>query len=323
MPITKETLDKLQKSFGKEAVMRLSDRPDLDLDWISTGSLSLDWILGGGFPRGRIVEIYGPESAGKTTTVIQAMAEAQKSGLNVGFIDVEHAFDPEYAKNLGVDVDELLISQPDNAEQALDLAVAMIETGEIHVVAIDSTNALAPKAELEGEMGDNSVALQARILSKAMRKIAGIAKRNNCLVLFVSQLRIKVGVIYGSPESIGVGNALKYYASQRIDIRKSTPIKEGELAVGHTMKFKTVKNKVFAPYKSVDVILKYGRGYDTDSEIIDLGVAMEIIDKSGSWYSYDGTKLGQGKVGVAKTFEDNPELKEELTAKVIEGLKQQ
>lgn len=323
MPVSKNTLDKLQKSFGKEAVMKLSDKPDLDLDWISTGSLALDWILGGGFPRGRIIEIYGPESVGKTTTVIQAMAEAQKGGLNVGFIDAEHAFDPEYAKSLGVDVDELLISQPDNAEQALDLAIAMIESGDIHVVAIDSTNALAPKAELEGEMGDNNVALQARILSKAMRKIAGIAKKNNCLVIFVSQIRIKVGVVYGSPESVGVGNSLKYYASQRIDIRKSTPVKDGDLAIGHMMKFKSVKNKVYAPYKYIEVMLKYGEGYDTDGEILDLGVAMEIIDKSGSWYSYTGTKLGQGKKGVMKTFEDNPELKEELAELVIEGLKQQ
>lgn len=308
MAVKKETLNNLQKTFGKESVMKMSDNLQLDLDWIKTGSLFLDNILGGGFPRGRIVEIYGPESAGKTTSVIHAIAEAQKQGLNVGFIDAEHAFDPEYASHLGVDVDELLISQPDNAEQALDMAIAMVESADIQVVAVDSTNALSPKAELEGEMGDNSVALQARLLSKALRKITGAAKKNNCLVIFISQIRIKVGVLYGSPESVGVGNALKFYASQRIDIRKSSPTMEDGNAVGHNMKFKIVKNKVSPPFKTCEVALRYGQGYDKEEELIDMCVELGIIERKGSHYYFDGTKLGNGKKNVKDTLRDNQEV---------------
>lgn len=322
--ISQEALASLQKTFGKEAVMKMSEKLDLDIDFASSGSLMLNWKLGGGYPYGRIIEIYGPESAGKTTAAIHAIAEVQKAGGVAGMVDAEHAFDPEYARKLGVNVDELVISQPDHAEQGLNIAIDMIKTGEFKVVVVDSTNALTPQAELEGEMEDNTVALQARILSKAMRKMAGIAKKNNCLVIFISQIRSKVGVIYGSPESVGVGNALKYYASQRLDIRKSTPLqnKTGE-AIGHTMKIKTVKNKVSSPYKTAEVVLLYGKGYDTEGEILDLAVEMEIVNKSGAWYSYQGTKLGQGKDATLATLEDNPELRDELRELVIEGLKQQ
>lgn len=318
MAISKEALAKVQGLYGKESVMKLSDTKS-DVEFLPTGSLWLDHITGGGFPRGRIVEIYGPESSGKTTTTIEAMAQAQALGLNVFFCDAEHAFDPEYAKDLGVNVDELIITQPDSGEDALNITIAMIETGEISLAVVDSTSALTPRAELEGEMQDNQIGLQARMLSKGLRKLTSVAKKNNCTVIFISQLRENIGP-YGG-QKIGVGNAMKFYASVRLSIRRSQPIMVGNDAVGHTMIFETKKNKVFPPFRKCEVGLKYGTGYDTNSEVITMAAEMEIVKKSGSWYAYGDTKLGQGVEKVSLLLADNPELYEEIKGKVLDKLK--
>jgi recombination protein RecA len=322
MGISKESLSKLQKVFGKEAVMTLGESMNLDIELLSSGSLLLNNALGGGYPMGRIIEIAGPESSGKTTLAIHAIAEAQKLGKNCAMIDAEHAFDKIYAENLGVNTDELLISQPDTGEQALDLVEAMIDTGEVQVIVIDSTSSLVPKAELEGEMGDSAVGLQARLLSKALRKVTGKAKKNNCLLIFISQLREKIGVMYGSPEVIGVGNALKFYASQRIIVRKSTQVsgKDGFGPEGNITKAKIIKNKVAPPFRETEYTIKYGKGIDKDGELLDLAVELKIIDKSGSWYSYQGTRLGQGKENSLAILQDNPNLMEEIKLVIEQGL---
>jgi recombination protein RecA len=325
MGISNEKLKALQKTFGQGAIMKMNDAPKLDLKFVSAGSLDLNHALGGGYPLGRIIEIYGPESSGKTTLAIHAIAEAQKDGLICAFVDAEHAFDKSYAEALGVDTDELLISQPDSGEQALDLVDALIDTEEVSVIVVDSTSALTPKSELEGEMEKSAVGVQARMLSKGLRKITAKAQKKECLVIFISQLREKIGVMFGSPEVVGVGNAMKFYASQRIDVRRSTQVKDKESgeAEGNITRAKVVKNKIAPPFRVAEYVIKFGVGIDKDQEVFDLAVAMNIIEKAGSWFSYQGTKLGQGGVKVLEILKDNPELMEELKAQVIEGLKQQ
>ena len=315
------TLDRLDKSYGKGSVMRLGDEPVEKLEVIKTGSVTLDRALGvGGFPKGRVVEIYGPESSGKTTLAIHAVAEAQKKGGIAAIIDAEHAFDQFYAKNLGVDVDNLLISQPDNGEQALEIADNLIRSGAIDIIVIDSVAALTPKAEIEGEMGDNQMGLQARLMSKALRKLTGsISKANTCCI-FINQLREKIGVMFGNPETTTGGNALKFYSSVRIDIRRSSAIKNADKIIGNRTRVKVVKNKVAPPFQQAEFDIMYGEGISKIGEIIDLGVEMNIINKSGSWYSYGETKLGQGRDAVKDILNDNPELLEELEIKVIEQL---
>lgn len=326
MTISSEKLKLLQKTFGAESIMKMGDAPRLDLKYVSSGSLDLNRALGGyGYPLGRIVEIYGPESSGKTTLAIHAIAEAQKDGLNCAFVDAEHAFDKTYAESIGVDTSELLISQPDTGEQALDIVEALIETGEISVIVIDSTSALVPRSELDGEMSDSAVGTQARMLSKGLRKITGKAKKNDCLLIFISQIREKIGVMFGSPEVVGVGNAMKFYASQRLDVRRSTQLKDkdsGE-AEGNITRTKVVKNKIAPPFKVAEYVIKFGVGIDKDQEVLDLAVAMNIVEKAGSWFSYDGTKLGQGANNALSLLKDNPELFETIRLNVIEGLKQQ
>ncbi|MEJ6754471.1 MAG: recombinase RecA [Flavobacteriales bacterium] len=315
------TLDRLDKSYGKGSVMRLGDEPIEKIDIIKTGSITLDRALGvGGFPKGRVVEIYGPESSGKTTLAIHAIAEAQKKGGIAAFIDAEHAFDQFYAKNLGVDVDNLLISQPDNGEQALEIADNLIRSGAIDILVIDSVAALTPKAEIEGEMGDNQMGLQARLMSKALRKLTGsISKANTCCI-FINQLREKIGVMFGNPETTSGGNALKFYSSVRVDIRRSTAIKNADKIIGNRTRVKVVKNKVAPPFQQAEFDIMYGEGISKTGEIIDLGVEMNIINKSGSWYSYGETKLGQGRDAVKEILLDNPELSEELENKIIDQL---
>ena len=315
------TLDRLDKSYGKGSVMRLGDEPVEKLEVIKTGSVTLDRALGvGGFPKGRVVEIYGPESSGKTTLAIHAVAEAQKKGGIAAIIDAEHAFDQFYAKNLGVDVDNLLISQPDNGEQALEIADNLIRSGAIDILVIDSVAALTPKSEIEGEMGDNQMGLQARLMSKALRKLTGsISKANTCCI-FINQLREKIGVMFGNPETTTGGNALKFYSSVRIDIRRSSAIKNADKIIGNRTRVKVVKNKVAPPFQQAEFDIMYGEGISKIGEIIDLGVEMNIINKSGSWYSYGETKLGQGRDAVKDILKDNPELLEELETKVIEQL---
>ncbi len=315
------TLDRLDKSYGKGSVMRLGDEPIEKIDIIKTGSITLDRALGvGGFPKGRVVEIYGPESSGKTTLAIHAIAEAQKKGGIAAIIDAEHAFDQFYAKNLGVDVDNLLISQPDNGEQALEIADNLIRSGAIDILVIDSVAALTPKAEIEGEMGDNQMGLQARLMSKALRKLTGsISKANTCCI-FINQLREKIGVMFGNPETTSGGNALKFYSSVRVDIRRSTAIKNADKIIGNRTRVKVVKNKVAPPFQQAEFDIMYGEGISKTGEIIDLGVEMNIINKSGSWYSYGETKLGQGRDAVKEILLDNPELSEELENKIIDQL---
>jgi recombination protein RecA len=314
MAISKEALEKVQKIYGKESARLLSDI-NTDVEFVSTGSLLLDSITGGGLPRGRIIELYGPESVGKSTCAIEAIAEVQRCGLNAYFCDAEHAFDSEYARNLGVNIDELVVTQPDNGEQALDVTIAMIETGEISLAVIDSTSALVPKAEIEGEMSDSQMGLQARMLSKGLRKLAAVANKSNCIVIFISQLRENIGP-YGG-QKIGVGNALKFYASIRLGMTKSSPIIVDGVAIGHTIVFETKKNKVFPPFRKCEVILRYGEGYDRLSELIDVASEYGVIKKGGSWYSYGDTKLGQGKENVRTLLLDNPELVDEIRQKVM------
>lgn len=315
-------IDKIDKEYGKGTVMRLSDEKVVDIDAISTGSLGLDIALGiGGLPRGRIVEIYGPESSGKTTLTMHAIAEAQKQGGMAAFIDAEHAFDKSYAEKLGIDTNNLLIAQPDNGEQALEIAEHLIRSGAIDIIVVDSVAALVPKSELEGDMGDSKVGLQARLMSQALRKLTGAINKTNCTCIFINQLRDKIGVTYGSPETTTGGNALKFYASVRLDIRRITQLKDGDVAFGNRTKVKVVKNKVAPPFKVVEFDILFGEGISKAGEIIDLGVELEIIKKSGSWYSYDGNKLSQGRDSVRKLLLDNPELAAEIEHKVREKVK--
>ena len=317
------TLDKIEKDFGKGAIMKMGDAPEDEVSVIPSGSIALDHALGiGGYPRGRVIEIYGPESSGKTTLAIHAIAQAQKNGGIAAIIDAEHAFDRTYAKNLGVDIDTLLISQPDNGEQALEIADNLIRSGAIDIIVVDSVAALTPKAEIEGEMGDNKVGLQARLMSQALRKLtANISKTNTCCI-FINQLREKIGVMFGNPETTTGGNALKFYASIRIDVRKVTQLKDGEDATGNRTRAKIVKNKMAPPFRKAEFDIVFGEGISKIGEIVDLGVEFEVIKKSGSWFSDNDSKLAQGRDAVKKLLADNPELAEEIDAKIREAIKQ-
>jgi recombination protein RecA len=314
----KLTLDKLDKAYGKGTVMKMSDAPVVDVDVISSGSLGLDVALGvGGYPRGRVVEIYGPESSGKTTLSLHAIAEAQKAGGIAAFIDAEHAFDRFYAENLGIDIDNLIISQPDNGEQALEIADNLVRSGAIDLIVIDSVAALTPRSEIEGEMGDSKMGLHARLMSQALRKLTGSISKTNCTMIFINQLREKIGVMFGNPETTTGGNALKFYASIRLDIRRSTQIKDVDGSVrGNKTRVKVVKNKVAPPFKLAEFDIMYGEGVSKVGEILDLAVEFDIIQKSGSWFSYDATKLGQGRDAVKQMIKDNPDLMDELEAKI-------
>jgi recombination protein RecA len=311
------TLDKLDKTYGKGSVMKLGDVVTEEVDAISSGSLGLDLALGvGGYPRGRVIEIYGPESSGKTTLTLHAIAEAQKMGGIAAFIDAEHAFDKFYAENLGVDIDNLIISQPDHGEQALEITENLIRSGAIDIVVIDSVAALTPKSEIEGEMGDSKMGLHARLMSQALRKLTGTISKTNCTVIFINQLREKIGVMFGNPETTTGGNALKFYASVRLDIRRRTQIKDGDKVIGNSTKVKIVKNKVAPPFQIAEFDIMYGQGISKVGEILDIGVELGIVKKSGSWFSYGETKLGQGRDAVKGLIKDNPELAEELEGKI-------
>ena len=317
------TLDKLDKTYGKGTVMKMGDSEVEKVEAISSGSLTLDGALGvGGYPQGRVIEIYGPESSGKTTLTLHAIAECQKAGGIAAFIDAEHAFDRFYAQNLGINIDELIISQPDNGEQALEIADNLIRSGAIDIIVIDSVAALTPRSEIEGEMGDSKMGLHARLMSQALRKLTSNISKTNCTVMFINQLREKIGVMFGNPETTTGGNALKFYASVRLDIRRSTQIKDTNGNVlGNKTRVKVVKNKVAPPFKVSEFDIMYGKGISKMGEIIDLGVAHEIIDKSGSWFSYGETKLGQGRDSVKSILKDNPELSDEIEAKIVEAIK--
>ncbi|MCH2199600.1 MAG: recombinase RecA [Flavobacteriales bacterium] len=311
------TLDKLEKTYGKGTVMKLGDDAIEQLDFIPSGSLTLDLALGiGGYPQGRIIEIYGPESSGKTTLAIHAIAESQRNGGICAIVDAEHAFDKFYAENLGVDTENLLISQPDNGEQALEIADNLIRSGAIDLLVIDSVAALTPRAEIEGEMADSQVGLQARLMSKALRKLTSTISKTGCCCIFINQLREKIGVMFGNPETTTGGNALKFYSSVRVDIRRSSQIKDGDRVIGNRTKVKIVKNKVAPPFQRAEFDIMYGTGISKTGEIIDLGVDMNVIKKSGSWFSYGETKLGQGRDAVKQLLNDNPELMEELEEKI-------
>ncbi len=315
------TLDKIDKTYGKGSIMRMGDKPIEEIPVISSGSIGLDAALGvGGYPKGRIIEIYGPESSGKTTLAIHAIAEAQKAGGIAAIIDAEHAFDPSYARKLGVDTEELLISQPDNGEQALEIADNLIRSGALDIVVIDSVAALTPKAEIEGEMGDSKMGLQARLMSQALRKLtANISKTKTCCI-FINQLRDKIGVMFGNPETTTGGNALKFYSSVRLDIRRVTQIKDGEDATGNRTRVKVVKNKVSPPFRKAEFDIMFGEGISKAGEIVDLGTELNVIKKSGSWFSYGETKLGQGRESVKNLIKDNPELALELETKIMQAL---
>ena len=314
---------KIEKDFGRGSVLKLGDEQIEDVEVIPTGSLALNAALGvGGYPKGRIIEIYGPESSGKTTLAIHAIAEAQKAGGIAAFIDAEHAFDRFYAKKLGVDVDELLISQPDNGEQALEIADQLIRSSAIDIIVIDSVAALTPKAEIEGDMGDNKVGLQARLMSQALRKLTSTISKTNTTCIFINQLREKIGVMFGNPETTTGGNALKFYASVRLDIRRVTTLKDGDTPIGNQVRVKIVKNKVAPPFRKAEFEITFGEGISHVGEIVDLGVELGIIKKSGSWFSYGETRLGQGRDAVKKVIKDNPELSAELEEKIAEALKE-
>ena len=315
-----EVLKQIQKQFGKGAVMKLGDRPNVEVSVIPSGSLLLDEALGvGGYPRGRIIEIYGPESSGKTTLALHAIAECQKQGGRAAFIDAEHAIDPDYSKNLGVDTDELILSQPDSGEQALEIGEILANSGAIDLIIVDSVAALVPQAELDGEMGDNSVGMQARLMSKAMRKLAGTLNKNNCTMIFINQLREKVGVMYGNPETTSGGRALKFYASIRLDIRRTEAIKTGSDVTGNTCRIKVVKNKVAPPFKQCEIDIIYGKGISKDSEILDRAVELGIIKKSGAWFEYNGSKIAQGREIAKEYIHSNEDIKEELLKAIKEA----
>ena len=323
LKILQSTIDKIEKSYGKGAIMRLGDRPTEELDVIPTGSISLDAALGvGGFPRGRVIEIYGPESSGKTTLATHAIAECQRNGGTAAFIDAEHAFDSFYAKKLGVDVSNLLVSQPDNGEQALEIADNLIRSGAIDIIVIDSVAALTPKAEIDGDMGDSKVGLQARLMSQAMRKLTSAISKTNCCCIFINQLREKIGILFGNPETTTGGNALKFYASVRIDIRRTQAIKDGDQNIGNRVKVKVVKNKVAPPFRTCEFDMIFGEGISKLGEIIDIGVDLDIIRKSGSWFSYGDAKLAQGREALKQLLRDNPELCDELEGKIRAAMKQ-
>lgn len=312
------TMDKIEKSYGKGSIMRMGDKPVDDVQAIHSGSIALDMAMGiGGYPKGRVIEIFGPESSGKTTLAIHAIAEAQKVGGIAAFIDAEHAFDPTYAQKLGVNINELLISQPDNGEQALEIADSLIRSGAIEIIVIDSVAALTPKAEIEGEMGESKMGLQARLMSQALRKLTGSISKTKTCVIFINQLRDKIGVMFGNPETTTGGNALKFYASVRLDIRRIGQLKDGDEIQGSHTRVKVVKNKVAPPFRKAEFDILYGEGISKIGEIIDLGVEIEIIKKAGSWFSYGDTKLGQGREGVKSLLKDNPELMDELEAKIL------
>lgn len=314
-------LGQIEKQFGKGSIMRLGDTQSLDVESVSTGSLSLDVALGiGGLPMGRVVEIFGPESSGKTTLTLSVVAQAQKAGKTCAFIDAEHALDPVYAAKLGVKVDDLLVSQPDTGEQALEICDALVRSGAVDVIVVDSVAALTPKAEIEGEMGDSHVGLQARLMSQALRKLTGNIKNANCLVIFINQIRMKIGVMFGNPETTTGGNALKFYASVRLDIRRIGAIKDGEEVVGNDTRVKVVKNKVAAPFKQAEFQILYGSGISKESELIDLGVKHKLVDKSGAWYSYNGDKIGQGKANSMKFLQENPAISNDIESRVRELL---
>lgn len=317
------TLDKLDKTYGKGTVMKMGDKAVEEVEVISSGSLGVDLALGvGGYPKGRIIEIYGPESSGKTTLTLHAIAEAQKAGGIAAFIDAEHAFDRNYAEKLGVDIENLIISQPDNGEQALEIAENLIRSGAIDIVVIDSVAALTPKSEIEGEMGDSKMGLHARLMSQALRKLTGTISKTHCTVFFINQLREKIGVMFGNPETTTGGNALMFYASVRLDIRRSSQIKDGENVIGNRTKVKVVKNKVAPPFRTAEFDIMYGEGVSKTGEILDLAVEFEIIKKSGSWFSYGDTKLGQGRDAVKALIKDNPELADELEEKIKSQIKE-
>ncbi|HFG2174369.1 recombinase RecA [Vibrio cholerae] len=314
-------LGQIEKQFGKGSIMRLGDNRAMDVETISTGSLSLDIALGaGGLPMGRIVEIFGPESSGKTTLTLELIAAAQREGKTCAFIDAEHALDPVYAKKLGVNIDELLVSQPDTGEQALEICDALARSGAVDVIVVDSVAALTPKAEIEGEMGDSHMGLQARMLSQAMRKLTGNLKQSNCMCIFINQIRMKIGVMFGNPETTTGGNALKFYASVRLDIRRTGAIKEGEEVVGNETRIKVVKNKIAAPFKEANTQIMYGQGFNREGELIDLGVKHKMVEKSGAWYSYNGDKIGQGKANACKYLKEKPEIAKTLDKKLREML---
>lgn len=306
----------IERQFGKGSLMRLGDNNIVPVETISTGSLSLDLALGGGLPKGRIVEIYGPESSGKTTLTLQVIAEAQRQGGTAAFVDAEHALDPVYAAKLGVNVDDLLVSQPDTGEQALEIADMLVRSGAVDIVVVDSVAALTPRAEIEGEMGDQHMGLQARLMSQALRKLTGNIKRSNTLVIFINQIRMKIGVMFGNPETTTGGNALKFYASVRLDIRRIGAIKEGEEVVGSQTRVKVVKNKVAPPFKQAEFDIYYGSGISRESEIIELGAQINMIEKSGAWYSYKGNRIGQGKENVRKFLREHPEISQEIEKQI-------
>ena len=318
-----ETLKQIQKMFGKGAVMKLGDREAVDVDVIPSGSLLLDEALGvGGYPKGRIIEIFGPESSGKTTLALHAIAECQKKGGRAAFVDAEHAIDPVYAKHLGVNIDELILSQPDSGEQALEIVQMLADSGAISLIIVDSVAALVPQAELDGEMGDNSVGLQARLMSKAMRKLAGILNKKECAVIFINQLREKVGVMYGNPETTSGGRALKFYASIRVDIRRTEALKNGSDIIGNTVRVKIVKNKVAPPFKQCEMDIIYGEGISKESEILDRAVELDIIHKSGAWFEYKGNKIAQGRESAKNYIKENEDVQEELLAQIKDAAQQ-
>jgi len=310
-------LGQIEKQFGKGSIMRLGDNRSMDVETISTGSLSLDIALGaGGLPMGRIVEVYGPESSGKTTLTLELIAAAQREGKTCAFIDAEHALDPVYANKLGVNIDELLVSQPDTGEQALEICDALARSGAVDVMVIDSVAALTPKAEIEGEMGDSHMGLQARMLSQAMRKLTGNLKASNCMCIFINQIRMKIGVMFGNPETTTGGNALKFYASVRLDIRRTGAIKDGDEVVGNETRIKVVKNKIAAPFKEAHTQIMYGQGFNREGELIDLGVKHKLVEKAGAWYSYNSDKIGQGKANSCKYLREHPEIAKTIDTKL-------
>ncbi|MDC1131482.1 recombinase RecA [Gammaproteobacteria bacterium] len=312
-----ETLSQIEKQFGKGTVMKMGDREIVDMPSVSTGSLGLDIALGiGGLPKGRVVEIFGPESSGKTTLTLQAIAECQKAGGTAAFIDAEHALDPNYAEKLGVNVDELLLSQPDTGEQALEVTDMLVKSGSVDLIVVDSVAALTPRAEIEGDMGDHHMGLQARLMSQALRKITGNIQRSNAMVIFINQIRMKIGVMFGNPETTTGGNALKFYSSVRLDIRRIGAVKEGEEVVGNETRVKVVKNKVSPPFKQAEFQIMYGEGINTEGEILELGQKLELVEKSGSWYSQNGEKIGQGKVNASKFLKENTKIRDALVKEI-------